>query len=171
MTYVSTTWVVVIFRVKWRVFVRWWYLCLWSWFGLVSFVVVWLLWEWGPECSHWYMSSQMNRPQDPSLGQWVGLTSVHVYMWMMRPSSWGKLTVHVEGYMYISSQYLFIRRFPVVLTIQKWTCILHYGLWSKVEIQRMYSEYNDSISMYTVVHCCYNEHHYDTTYWYLMHSL
>ena len=35
-TDVWTTWAVVIFRVKWRVIVRWWYLCLWSWFGLVS---------------------------------------------------------------------------------------------------------------------------------------
>ena len=36
---------VVIFRVNWRVIVRWWYLilCLWSWFGLVSFVVTWLV--------------------------------------------------------------------------------------------------------------------------------
>ena len=33
----------VIFRAKWRVGVRWWYLYLWSWFGLVSFVVMWLV--------------------------------------------------------------------------------------------------------------------------------
>ena len=33
----------VIFRVEWRVVARWWYLCLWSWFGLVSFVVMWLV--------------------------------------------------------------------------------------------------------------------------------
>ena len=39
----STTWAVVIVRVKWRVIVRWWYLCLWSWFWLVSFVVMWLV--------------------------------------------------------------------------------------------------------------------------------
>ena len=32
LTDVSTNWAVVIFRVKWRVVVRWWYLCLWSWF-------------------------------------------------------------------------------------------------------------------------------------------
>ena len=31
------------FRVKWRVVVRWWYLCLRLWFGLVSFVVMWLV--------------------------------------------------------------------------------------------------------------------------------
>ena len=29
------SWAVVIFRVKWTVFIRWWYLCLWSWFSLV----------------------------------------------------------------------------------------------------------------------------------------
>ena len=40
---ISSTWAVVIFRVKWRVIVRWWYLCLWSWFGLVSFVMMWLV--------------------------------------------------------------------------------------------------------------------------------
>ena len=34
MTDALTTWAVVIFRVKWRVFVRWWCLCLWSCFGL-----------------------------------------------------------------------------------------------------------------------------------------
>ena len=39
-TDVSTTWVVVIFRVKWRVIVRWWYLCLWSWSGLVIFTII-----------------------------------------------------------------------------------------------------------------------------------
>ena len=42
-TDVSTSWVVVIFGVKWRVVLRWWYLCLWCWFGLVSFVVMWLV--------------------------------------------------------------------------------------------------------------------------------
>ena len=42
-TDVSTTWAVVIFRVKWKVFVRWWYLCPWSWFWFVSFVVMWLV--------------------------------------------------------------------------------------------------------------------------------
>ena len=44
-TGVSTTWAVVIFRVKWRVVVTWRYLCLWSWFGLVSFVAMWLVVE------------------------------------------------------------------------------------------------------------------------------
>ena len=39
-TDVSTTCLVVsIFRVKWR----WWYLCLWSWFGLGSFVMMWYI--------------------------------------------------------------------------------------------------------------------------------
>ena len=42
MTEISIT--VVIFRVKWRVFISgWWYLCLWLWFWLVSFVVRWLV--------------------------------------------------------------------------------------------------------------------------------
>ena len=36
-------WAVVIFRVKSRAFVRWWYLCLWSWFWLVRFLVRWLV--------------------------------------------------------------------------------------------------------------------------------
>ena len=36
MTDVST-WVAVIFRVKWRVFIRWWYLCLWSWLLIGQF--------------------------------------------------------------------------------------------------------------------------------------
>ena len=40
-TDVSTTWAVVIFRV--RVVIRWWYLCLWSWFQFFHDVVVVLL--------------------------------------------------------------------------------------------------------------------------------
>ena len=39
-TDVWTTWAVVIFRVKRRVVVKWWYLCIWSWFGFVSFIVM-----------------------------------------------------------------------------------------------------------------------------------
>ena len=37
-----TTWAVVIFRVKWRFFIKWWYLCLWSRFWLVLFSYDWL---------------------------------------------------------------------------------------------------------------------------------
>ena len=43
MSDVSTTRAAVIFRVKWRVVIRWWYLCLWSWFWLVSFALMWLV--------------------------------------------------------------------------------------------------------------------------------
>ena len=32
---------IVILRVKWRVFIRWWYLCLWSW------LFVWSVLSWG----------------------------------------------------------------------------------------------------------------------------
>ena len=83
-------WALVIFRVKWRVVVRCWYLCLWLWFGLVEFIVMWLVvkthYQQRLVLESWYT----NLEPDPALNRCQQLTAPYKRLIQAKPTDLNK---------------------------------------------------------------------------------